>query len=253
MTISAAIATFNEEKNIQKCLESITDWVNEIVIVDGSSSDRTREIASKFTKKIIKTSNPEIFHLNKQKAIDACISDWIIQLDADEVVGSNLKNEIIKTINSHNPESGYWIPRRNYFLGRFLTKGGQYPDYSLRLYKRGKGRLPCKNVHEQAQVEGKTGYLQNPLLHFPYPNFSHYMEHFDRYTTIVAQELKTEKLKINFLSLFSYLIGKPSYWFILTYFRHKGFLDLFPGFVFSLFSSLRFPVAFVKYYKNKKG
>lgn len=248
--ISVALATYNEEKNIASCLSSVKDWTDEIVIVDGSSTDKTVELAKKFGAKIILTDNPPLFHINKQKAINACSEKWIFQLDADEVVTEELKQEILDAVNKQRL-NGYWIPRKNFFLGKWLSKGGQYPDYSLRFYKRGKGRLPCKDVHEQAEVEGKVGYLKNPLLHYPYADFSEYLEHFRRYTDIFAKEYKEQKLSVSPFSFINYMIIKPKIWFLLTYFRHKGFLDGFPGFVFSFFSSLRFPVSYLKYWKNE--
>lgn len=143
--------------------------------------------------------------------------------------------------------NGYWIPRKNFFLGKFLMKGGQYPDYTLRLYKKGKGRLPCKDVHEQAEVDGKTANLKNPLLHYPYTNFSEYLEHFGRYTDIFATEYREQKLGISPISFINFMVIKPILWFLLSFIRHKGFIDGFPGFVFSFFSSLRFPVSYIKY------
>ena len=254
--ISVALATYNEEKNIDHCFKSVSSWVDEIVVVDGSSVDNTVHIAEKYQAKIIISDNPEIFHINKQKAIDACSGDWILQLDADEVVSDELKKEIIKVINQssiinhQSSVNGYWIPRKNYFLGKFLIKGGQYPDYTLRLNKRGKGRLPCKSVHEQAEVAGKTDYLKNPLLHYSYPDFNHYLKHFNLYTDILANDLKNSKIRISLYSSFLYLFIKPIYWFLLTYFRNKGFQDGLPGFVFSFFSSLRFSTAYIKYWEK---
>lgn len=250
MKISAAIATFNEAENIGKCLESIKGWIDEIVVVDGSSKDKTAEIAKKYGARVIITGNPPIFHINKQKAIDACKGAWVLQLDADEVVTVELKKEILDVINSQRV-NGYWIPRKNFFLGRWLSKGGQYPDYTMRLYKKGKGRLPCKSVHEQAIVGGETGYLRNPLLHYPYADFSEYLQHLNRYTDIFAREYQGEKLGINPLSFINYMLIKPVIWFLLSFVRHKGFMDGFPGFVFSFFSSLRFPVSYIKYLQNK--
>lgn len=253
---SVAIATYNEEENIACCLESVSDWVDEIVLVDGSSTDKTVEVAKKYKAKVIISNNPSIFHINKQKAIDACTADWILQLDADEIVTEELRDEIKKIINldarryTLDAVNGYWIPRKNFFLRRWLKKGGQYPDYTLRLYRKGKGKLPCRSVHEQAVVEGKVGYLKNPLLHYPYPDFSHYLSHFNIYTDIFAKELKDKKVSLGFKSFLSYMFCKPLFWFLSTYIRHKGFLDSFPGFIFSLFSSLRFPVSYMKYWRK---
>lgn len=250
--ISVAITTYNEEENISICLASVFDWVKEIVLVDGSSTDKTVEIAKKYKANIIIVKNLPNFHFNKQKAIDNCKHKWILQLDADEVVSEELRQEIIN-INEEEGINGYWMPRKNYFLGRFLNKGGQYPDYTLRLYKRGKGYLPCKSVHEQANVEGKTAYLKNPLLHYVYPDFNHYLKHFRLYTDFFASELRQEKMKINLFSLLDYMLMKPLWWFMMTFFRHKGFMDGIPGFVFSFFSALRFPVAFLKYWQKENN
>src|SRR5581483_687598 len=149
-----------------------------------------------------------------------------------------------------NEYNGYWMPRKNWFLGRFLMKGGQYPDYTLRLYRRGKGKLPQKDVHEQALVEGKVGYLKNPLIHIADPTFSRYLLRFGRYTDLIATEFKKEKIGYNPIMVIKYLVILPIWWFLLTYVRHKGFMDLWQGFIFSLFSSLRFPVAYIKYLKK---
>lgn len=255
-TISVAIATYNEENNIERCLKAVSDWVDEIVIADGDSQDKTIEIASKFKKvKIIKTTNKPIFHINKNIAIDACTSDWILQLDADEIVTPKLKEEIIsylkKDINGIK-ENGFWIPRKNYFLGTFLKKGGQYPDPTIRFYKNGKGRLPCVDVHEQAKIEGEVGWLKNDLEHYADTSFSKYLLRHNRYTTLLAQELQQKGNKPSFINFTNYYIFKPIWWFLMTYFRHKGFYDGFPGFVFSFYSALRFPITYTKFWELTK-
>jgi len=268
-TVSVVLATYNEEVNLPSCLDSVKDLADEIIIVDGSSTDKTVEIAKKYGAKVVVTDNPPIFHINKQKAIDMATKDWILQLDADERVTPELKEEIKRVIaksgwdpstrpakrdfaqDDSSAVNGYWIPRKNWFLGRFLTKGGQYPDYTLRLYKRGKGRLPQKDVHEQAEVSGKVGYLKHPLLHYPYRNFGMYLEKWGRYTDLIAtllkKDLQNKGMVIKLFYMIGYVFIKPTYWFLTTYIRHKGFYDLWPGFVFSFFSSLRFPVGYFKF------
>jgi len=167
--ISVALAVFNEAQNLEHCLKSVDGWVSEIVVVDGGSSDKTVEIAKRFKVKIIQTTNPPIFHINKQKALDACTNSWILQLDADEVVTEYLKNEILKILADDKDDfNGYYIPRRNYFWGHAMTKGGLYPDYVVRLVRKNKAHFPCKSVHEQIAVEGNVGYLQSPLDHLSY-------------------------------------------------------------------------------------
>lgn len=246
------LATYNEEKNLPKCLSSVKDIANEIIIVDGGSRDKTLEIAKSFGAQVISTDNPPIFHINKQKAIDKATKDWVLQLDADEKLTPQLRAEIKEVIHSKSAADGYWIPRKNWFLGRYLMKGGQYPDYTLRLYRRGKGRLPQKSVHEQAVVDGSVSYLQHPLLHNADPSFRRYLLRFGRYTDLIEKELRKKKVGYNPLHAVNNLALLPTWWFFLTYIRHKGFMDSWQGFIFSFFSSLRFPVAYIKYIKRRK-
>lgn len=249
--ISVVLATYNEEKNLAECLESIKDFADEICIVDGSSTDSTVEVAKKFGAKVTVTDNPQVFHINKQKAIDLATKDWVLQLDADERITQRLAEEIKKVINDDPEANGFWLPRKNWFLGRFLLKGGQYPDYTLRLYRRGKGRLPQKDVHEQAEVAGRVGYLKESLVHMADPDLKRYLMRFNRYTSLMARQLNEKKLSYNILTAFQYLFLLPVWWFILTYGRHKGFMDGWQGLVFSFFSSFRFPVSYFKGFKSK--
>lgn len=252
MKLSVTLATFNEEKFLGKCLDAVKDLADEIVIVDGSSTDDTVKIAKKYGAEVVVTKNvPENFHINKKKANDLAKDEWILQLDADEIVSPALKEEIRKKIELDPEENGFWIPRANFFLGKFLHKGGVYPDYTMRLYKRGKGNLPAKSVHEQAVVEGKTGRLKNDLLHYNNPTFSDYIEkRFNRYSDIMAKEMKNP-------SMFQYFFWRPLFdplqGFLPVYVRHLGFLDGFPGFVWALYQALLFPIAYFKYLDIKEG
>lgn len=243
--ISVVLAVYNEEKNLKACLDSIKGLAWEIVIVNGGSTDQTLDIAKDFKAKIIETNNPPNFHINKNKAIDAAKGEWILQLDADEIVTPELVDEIREKTELDKDINGFWIPRKNFFLGRFLSKGGQYPDYTLRLYRKGKGRLPAKDVHEQAEVSGNVGYLKSDLLHLRDKNFSEYMIRFNRYTSLLASQIKNPGI--------DYVFIKPVFWFAKAYIRHRGYVDGFPGFVFALFSALRFPVAYFKYWNNHEN
>ncbi|OGE16337.1 hypothetical protein A3F00_02325 [Candidatus Daviesbacteria bacterium RIFCSPHIGHO2_12_FULL_37_11] len=245
--LSVVLAVYNEEDNLKDCLESVKDIADEIIIVDGGSKDKTVEIARSFGAKIINTDNPPIFHINKNKAIGAAAKEWILQLDADERVTRDLASEIKKEINKDSLINGFWIPRSNFFLGRFLKKGGQYPDYTLRLYRNGKGKLPAKDVHEQAVVEGKVDYLKNPLLHFRDNSLKKYLSGLNRYTSIMALQMGNDKLPKDPRTFLIYFLLKPILWFLKTYLRHKGFMDSWQGFIFSFFSSVRFPIAYLKY------
>jgi len=262
MKLSLCIAVFNEEKNIHYALDSAYDMADEVIIVDGGSTDKTVEIAKSYGAKIkiFHEKNPPMFHINKQKAIGRAKGEWILQLDADEALSENLKSEIVESINvgvgSSDPQltggntpplrifAGYYIPRKNYFLGRFLMKGGQYPDYTIRLYKNGRAHFPCRNVHENVEIDGVVGYLKNPILHYADPNFSRYLMRWHRYNNLDAQKLIKEGKRPD---LFDYLVFKPVSTFFLMYFRHKGFMDGWQGFIFAFYSSIRFWSVYAKW------
>lgn len=280
--LSVAIATFNEELNLRECLESVKDIADEIVIVDGSSTDKTVDIAKSFNAKILVKTNPPIFHINKQKSFDLSSGDWILYLDADERVSTKLAKEIINVINMNDEELekyqkglknkklflrhqklveqrdgeigtkngeyvAFFFPRLNYFLGSYLKYGGVYPDGVIRLFKNKKAYLPCKDVHEQMVVEGRVGWLENDLLHIDSPNFKRYLERNNRYINLIVKELKDSKLPKNLLNFLNYMVFKPINWFLMTQIRHKGILDGIPGIIFSFFSALRFPRAYWRY------
>ncbi len=283
MKLSLCLAVYNEEKNIHYPLDSTIDLVDEVIIVDGGSTDKTVEIAKSYGKKVrvIKTYNPAMFHKNKQKAIEVARGEWILQLDADEELSKELKEEIKKIINmnqieikkryssfvirysenfkkltsnnksqiTNNDVVAFYIPRKNFFLTRFLMKGGQYPDYTIRLYRNGYARFPCRDVHENVEIKGEAGYLKNPILHYADPDFSRYLMRWDRYTTLEAEKLaKTGFPNYSITQLLNYFFLKPFITFFSMYIRHKGFIDGFPGFVFALFSSIRFWVVYIKWW-----
>lgn len=247
--LSVVLATYNEEENIAKCLESVKEIADEIIVVDGGSIDKTVEIAKKFNAKVTVTDNPPIFHINKQKAVDRASGEWILQLDADEVVSEELKREITETTKQNNPAEGYYLKRRNFFLGHWMRKGGQYPDPVIRLFQKGKGKFPCKSVHEQIEISGKAGILKNDLLHYAAPTLDKYLENNNRYATLVAEEFVKARLPVNLLTLAKYLLLKPIYTFLLIFFRHKGFMDGYPGFIFAFYSGWLYVRAYTKYHK----
>lgn len=253
-SLSVVYATFNEEKNLAKSLESIVDLADELIVVDGESTDGTVAIAKKYGAKVISTTNKPIFHINKQMAMDAAKGDWVLQMDADEVVDPDMRKNIISILNTEDLAAvsvAYWLKRKNWFLGKFLTKGGQYPDPVIRFYQNGKAHLPMKTVHEQMEVDGEVGWLNGHLMHYNSPTFSDYLRKANTYTSLTAKELEEKGVEISFASTLLYCFWKPIAIFFSLYFRHKGFMDGFSGFVFALFSGLHFPLAYIKLWELK--
>lgn len=255
MKLSLCLITFNEEKNIHYPLDSAYNLVDEVVVVDGGSTDKTLEIVKSYGSKIkiIHTDNPKNFHINKQKAVDAARGEWILQLDADEELSPELKEEILNFKFQISNYSGYNIPRKNWFLTRFLMKGGVYPDYVLRLYKKQGAKFNTDEVHENIKIKGETGHLKNPILHYSDPTFSRYLSRWQRYTSFDAEKLYQETKKTGHQpSAISYLLIKPTVWFLKAYFRHKGFMDGLPGLIFHFFSSIRFWAIYMKWWRFNK-
>lgn len=248
--ISAAIATFNEEENIVDCLKSLKLFANEIVVVDGSSIDKTTQIALKLGASVIKTTNKPMFHINKNLAINNCKGEWIFLIDADERVSSQLAQEIRETVKKNTKENGFWVNRRNWFLGGFLTKGGAYPDRVIRLFRRGKGRLPQISVHEQLVIDGEVGYLKNDLLHLADPNFARYLMRANRYTDETAGRLRENNPGRGVIPVIYFMILKPIITFVAIYVRHKGYQDGFRGFIWAFFSAVHHFWAYVKYWQR---
>lgn len=251
--LSIVVATYNEEENIGRCLESVKSIADEIIVIDALSGDKTVSIAKKFTSNIFSIKNQPMFHANKQYGLNKATGQWILQLDADEVISNSLKHEIIKTLKQNkNPVSGYYIPRKNYFLGHLMKKGGLYPDFVIRFFKRGKGYFPQKSVHEQIIISGEVGYLDNPILHYPYNSVTEYLIKADRYTSLTSQEIKDHDIPITVGNTIKYCLLIPFSTFISIYFRHLGLMDGFYGFVWAFLSSTHYFFAYSKLINNKK-
>lgn len=253
--ISIVYAVYNEEKTLARSLESVTDFADEIIIVDGESTDETVKVARKFGAKIISTTNKPNFHINKQMAIDAAKGDLILQLDADEVVDEELEAFILDLAKKGKAESeiAAWdIARKNLFFNHWLRKGGQYPDKVIRLFWRDSAYLPQKDVHEQMVVKGKLATAQGHLLHYANPNLESYLRKFNTYTSFKALQLQEAKLPLNFGTAWQYLIHKPIITFFSLFLRHRGYVDGSAGFLFAWFSGMHHQVAYLKYFEKQK-
>jgi len=268
--LSIVLTTYNEEKNIEKCIGNavVKKISDEIIVVDGSSSDNTRELALKLGAKVIKTTNKKNFHINKQMAMNEAKGDLVLQLDADEVIDKELgafilklKKQILEAKKKNRSWKKIWqktdpvawqIKRKNLFLGKWLTKGGQYPDPVIRLYINGYAKLPMKDVHEQMKVSGVVNEAKGHFLHYANPTFSDYLRKFNTYTSFKAQQLLDKKLELNFSSLFNFVVFKPLQTFFSLFLRHRGYVDGVPGFVFAVMSGLHHTVAYLKLWEIKE-
>jgi glycosyltransferase involved in cell wall biosynthesis len=239
--ISVCIITFNEEKNIVDCLESV-NWVDEIVVVDSFSKDRTVDLCRKYTDKIYQIEWQG--HVKQKNcALEYATNEWVLCLDADERLSPKLKEEIKSVLSTDGQKiDGYFFPRHSYYLGRLINHGGWYPDYKLRLFRKSKGRWGGKDPHDKVILNGTTTRLQGSLLHFVYKNLSHQLQTVDSFSTITANVLEGEDERFSPMKL----IFRPPFRFFEMYVIKKGFLDGLPGFIIAVASSF---YVFLKYAK----
>jgi glycosyltransferase involved in cell wall biosynthesis len=257
--ISVCLATYNEEKNIKACLVSVKPLADEVVVVDGRSTDKTVKIINslhwdKPKIKLIIRENPLMFHLNKQKAFDAAGGDWILYLDADERVTPALSKEILQATKSTSQRvnesrvNGYWIPRKNIIFGKWIKNSFWYPDYQLRLFKRGLAYLPCRSVHEQPKLKGKTGYLKKPLVHHNYQTVAEYVSKINKlYSENDARLYLKKGKKIQWHDA----LRLPFKEFLATFFARKAYQDGLHGLVLSLLQSFSALVTFAKAWESR--
>ncbi len=230
ISISASIITLNEETNIADCIKSLS-WVDEIVIVDSISSDRTKEIAELLGARVI--DQKFLGHVKqKQLAVDLCQHDWIICLDADERVSASLEKEIHSLFET-SPENllhGYTVARRSFHLGRWIMHGGWYPDRNIRLFNRTQGKWAGVNPHDRIDIQGKEGHFKGSLDHYVFDDLKDNITTNNSYSSISADILYKKGTKHSLPKLLFKPFGK----FLESYFFKRGFLDGMPGFIISI-------------------
>ncbi len=238
--LSLVIIALNEEKNIAKCLEAASSVADEIIIIDSLSTDRTAETSESFGAKVIQ--HPfENFVKQKNIAIDAASNDWILSLDADEILSTELCLSI-KTIKENPAFDGYFMNRLTNYCGKWVYHCGWYPDAKLRLFNRQKARWTGHLIHEKIEmsVESQTGKLKGDLLHYSYYSISDHIKQADKFSAISAQELFEKGRKA---TAFKLVMG-PVFKFLRDYVLKMGFLDGFYGYVICRISA---HAAFLKY------
>lgn len=223
--ISVTIITKDEEKNIRPCLESVK-WADEIIVVDAGSKDQTPQICAEYGAKIF-VEEWQGFGRQKNIALGKVKNEWVLNLDADERVTPELTAEIAEVLKGETRLNGFYIPRKNYFGQRWIRHGGWYPDYNLRLFRKGKGRFQERKVHEKVILEGKAGYLKNSLEHRTYYSVKEFLQRQDLYSDLAAQELLNEGRRYRFYDI----LFRPSWTFWQMYILRAGFLDGYYGFL----------------------
>ena len=246
MTVSVVVSAFNSEKKIGACLKS-SSFADEIIVVNNSSTDKTLEIAKKYTSNIFNRKNNMMLNVNKNFGFTKAKSDWILCLDSDEIVMPELAKEIKKVIQKSKID-GYWIPRKNIIFGKWIEHTGWYPDYQLRLIRNGKGKFPEKHVHEMIEVKGETRKLKGHLLHYNYDDVLQFLRKLEIYVESESKNLIADGYKLRAEDA----VGFPFREFLSRFFAREGYRDGLHGLVLSLLMAFYHLCVFVRIWEKQK-
>ncbi|MCL5745147.1 MAG: glycosyltransferase family 2 protein [Acidobacteria bacterium] len=242
MKITATIITLNEERKIARAIESLR-CVDEIVILDSGSTDRTVELAGKLGARTVELPWKG-YASQKNLAAEEAAHDWILSLDADEALSEALEGEIWNLKKNGPKYDAYTMPRLAQYMGRWILHSGWYPDRKIRLYDRRKAKWVGDFVHETLHVNGRIGHLEANLLHFTCDSLSEHLKTLDHYTTLAAAELVSRKQPIHLRRL----IFDPAWTFFRTYLLQRGFLDGLEGLTIAYMAAM---YTFLKYAKAR--
>lgn len=233
-SVSVIVITFNEERNIERCLGSLR-WAGEIIVVDSFSSDPTVDLARKYTSRIIQHAYDGDIR-QRERGFGAATGDWLMYVDADEEVSPGLAAEILSAVASGNPIDGYFVPRKVFALGRWIEHGGWSPDHSFRLFRRGSYLPHYAEVHGGFSVSGATGQLSAPLYHYTYDSISQYLSKMNDYTSLQVSARIGERMSP--AGRLAKLVFSPVSHFIRKYVSNRGYKDGMPGFLLAALGSV---------------
>jgi glycosyltransferase involved in cell wall biosynthesis len=244
--ISAVLIALDEERNIGAALESVA-WADELLVVDGGSSDNTRQQCEERKARVVErrfTSYVE----QKNFALDEASHDWVLSLDADERASSSLTSEIRSLCQDGFQASGYRIPRVTFYMGRFVRSTAWYPDHQLRLFDRRRGRWKGKYVHESVTVNGPVEKLRGEILHYSYENLSDHIERLNRYAGLAARQMQESGRKPGLWPAVAY----PPFVFLKNYIIKRGFRDGSVGFIVSVMNAYYVFLKYVMLWEKEK-
>jgi len=248
--LSAIIITLNEEKDLPRCLKSVEKIADEIVVVDSGSTDKTIEIAKSFGAKVF-FRNFDNYANQKNFAAEKASGDWILSIDADEIIEPKLANEIRSEIqNPKIDEVAYTIPRKNFIFGKFIRHTRWQPelDRHIWLWKKGSGKW-AGGVHEEVEADGEVGRLINAKIHYQYETVSEFLVMMNRYSGFDAIQRVKTGVKFSLARLFFDLV----YNFFVRFFYRLGFLDGWRGFMLSYLMAVYHFELWIKVWEKERG
>jgi glycosyltransferase involved in cell wall biosynthesis len=225
LPLSVYMITYNNASTIEKALQSVAGWANEVVVVDSESTDGAIDTIGQYTDKLyqfVTTSQRDKY----QRAQDYCANSWVLFIDADEWLTHEIKGEIEQVLATGTDCNGFMVRRKNFYLGRVIEHGGWYPDHEIRLYRKEKGQW-TGGIHAKVHVEGKVGRIEAFYMHTPYTDIAHQIRTVDRYSGAFAEDLRASGRSFHLHNL----LGRPIYRFFRDYLIKGGFRDGVPGLI----------------------
>jgi len=245
--LSVIISAYNEEKNITDCIASVK-FADEIIVIDNESTDKTAQIAKHTGAKVFTRKNNLMLNANKNFGFSKAANRWILNIDADERITPELAKEITTVLSMSDEIQGYWIPRKNIIFGKWMIGEMWWPDYQLRLFRKGKGAFEEKHVHEYIKVTGETAKLEEPMLHQNYKTVSQFLIKMDTiYTENEASLLLASGKKVTWVDAIRF----PANDFLKTFFAQKGYRDGLHGLVLSFLQAFYAEVVFAKVWEKQ--
>jgi len=230
--LAVCVITLDEEDRIGDCLASVA-WADEILVVDSGSSDRTAAIAAAHGARVIVRAWPG-YAAQKNFALEQVAAEWVLSIDADERVSPELASAIRALVAAADERiAGASMPRRTWYLGRWIRHGGWYPDRKLRLVRRGRGSWQGEYVHERLVADGAIRALDGDLLHYTYRGIADHLRTIDRFTTAAAREMASRGAGPAWIGM----LVNPPLKFLKMYLLKAGLLDGVPGFIAAVLGS----------------
>ncbi len=251
-TLAVVLMTKNEERRLAHCLDQVKGWADEIVVIDDESADRTPEIARAYTPKVFTQRSQDNHDRQWNLGIEKAQAEWILHIDADEIVTPALKSAIDRALSETNGANAYDLMRLNFFLGRPMRHGGWRHKHRI-LFRRSKSRCTGQGIHVKLQVDGKVGFLDAEIEHYPFQSLTQFIDRQNHYTTVEAEVMLKEKGKLPWKQVRREMVFRPWKIFWKSYVKHQGCRDGAVGFFFAALFAYFHHALWAKYWEKAEA
>lgn len=251
-TLSVVLMTKNEEVRLPACLDQVAGWADEVVVIDDLSTDRTVEVARRYTDRVFSYASDDDHYRQWNRGIDHATGDWILHIDADELVTPQLKGAIDQMLAIEQPYAAFELMRRNVFLGHAMRHGGWYHRHRI-LFRRTRARCVGKGIHVQLHVEGRVGFLDADVLHFPFDSLGQFLDRQNHYTSVEADVMAEEPERVPARRVLYQAVVRPPKLLWKFYVKKRARRDGWHGLAFSVLYAFTHFLLWAKYWERTYG